>query len=493
MNRMALTSKRDRLRGFLTRHQQFAGVIALICLVSGVVLSRRLPPGVRVEKVTIAGDTPALKFIPAGAGPHPVALLAHGYSATKETLFWYGEALAAAGFVCYSVDLPGHGESPRLFSFVETARAIGDFARAIGPVDVFLGHSMGGGAGGETVREGLLRPKLVIAAGSDPQLGKDAPPLLFLVGRFDEFVKSDELKTRLDARLVISPWSDHSLELFDPLLIHAAVNAASVAIGKVPPAPDGSWRWHVLGILLTLCGASGLALDLPRFPPRWEWAGGIIVAVLYGGACFLTLGPFLGLKPHPQNFLPQIITAAIALAVLVGAGKWRVPRWIFAALAVAIAMGGVLASNSFPARSGISLFYILRFSQVFAPALIVGTIVGSMAVFRGSRFRGDVAMAVIVGCALFQLGNAPRSIPPSTKAHHFIKLDAKLGDACVGQYEFALNNIFRSPTEIKIWRARRSDVRAGHRPPCPFGHPRNISRIRNQLFPYGKRGGINLH
>lgn len=452
MNRVALTSKWDRLRNFLTRHQRLAVFTALICFASGVVLSHHLPPGVRVEKVTMAGDTPALKFIPAGVGPHPVALLAHGYSARKETLFWYGEALSAAGFVCYSVDLPGHGESPRLYSFVETAHAIGDFAKAIGPVDVFLGHSMGGGAGGEAVREGLMRPKLVIAAGSGPRLGKDAPPLLLLVGRFDEFFKSDELKTRSEARLVISPWSDHGLELFDPLLIRAAVNAASVIIGKTPPAPYGSWRWHVLGILLTLFGASGLALVLPRFPPRWEWAGGLIVLVLFGGAYFLTLNTYLDLKPHPQNFLTQIITTVITLVVLVGAGKWRVPRWIFAVLAVAIAIGCVMASASLAAHMSISLLHIVIFSQVFASALFVGTIIGGIAAFRGSRFSGDVAMAVIVGCGLFQMGNAPRSIPESTKAHHFIKLDAKLCDACVGQYEFALDNVFRSPAQVKIWR-----------------------------------------
>ncbi|HEY3856331.1 MAG TPA: hypothetical protein VGO67_18250 [Verrucomicrobiae bacterium] len=99
----------------------------------------------------------------------------------------------------------------------------------------------------------------------------------------------------------------------------------------------------------------------------------------------------------------------------------------------------------------ISLFHILVFSQVLAPALFVGTIVGEIAAFRESRFSGDVAMALFVGCGLFQF-NAPRSIPESTKAHHFIKLDAKLSDACVGWHEFALDNVFRSPAEVKIWR-----------------------------------------
>ena len=36
-------------------------------------------------------------------------LLAHGATGSNEMLFRFGEALAAAGFECYSVDQAGHG------------------------------------------------------------------------------------------------------------------------------------------------------------------------------------------------------------------------------------------------------------------------------------------------------------------------------------------------------------------------------------------------
>ena len=127
--------------------------VAAICFVTGVALSLRIEPGIRIQKVTLAEDTAALKFIPTGAGPHPVALLAHGFAASKETLFRYGEALAAAGFICYSVDQPGHGASPRKFTFMEAAHTLEAVAREVGPVDVFAGWSMGGGTGGEAVRK----------------------------------------------------------------------------------------------------------------------------------------------------------------------------------------------------------------------------------------------------------------------------------------------------------------------------------------------------
>src|ERR1043165_6981866 len=121
---------------------------AIAVLIFGVFLSRVMEPGVRVEQVTLTNGTPALKFIPTGAGPHPVALLAHGYASSKEALFLYGEALAGAGFICYSVDQPGHGASPRKFTFNEAVHTLEAVAREIGPVDVFAGWSMGGGAGG---------------------------------------------------------------------------------------------------------------------------------------------------------------------------------------------------------------------------------------------------------------------------------------------------------------------------------------------------------
>src|SRR6058998_3093942 len=97
---------------------------AILALILGAILSRVIEPGVRVEKVTLAEDTPALKFIPTGTGTHPVALLAHGYASSKEALFRYGEALAAAGFICYSVDQPGHGASPRPYTLIEAAHTL---------------------------------------------------------------------------------------------------------------------------------------------------------------------------------------------------------------------------------------------------------------------------------------------------------------------------------------------------------------------------------
>lgn len=118
------------------------------------------------RKSGLAGNTPAIRLSPSSPGPHPMALLAHGATASKETLFRFGEALSAAGFDCFTVDLPGHGASRQSFSIRKVLHTPGEVARALESVDVFLGHSMGAAVGAWSVREAGFRPKLFIGVGA---------------------------------------------------------------------------------------------------------------------------------------------------------------------------------------------------------------------------------------------------------------------------------------------------------------------------------------
>src|SRR3954447_4124077 len=95
---------------------------AITSLGAGAALSRVVEPGVRVEKIMLTTNTPALRLFPATPGPHPIGLLAHGNGGSKEMLFRFGEALAAAGFDCYSVDQAGFGESPQACSLTNLDR-----------------------------------------------------------------------------------------------------------------------------------------------------------------------------------------------------------------------------------------------------------------------------------------------------------------------------------------------------------------------------------
>jgi hypothetical protein len=448
-----------KFRSFLDKNSRWIAGAAITCLVAGALLANRVEPGIRVESITIAGDTPALHFIPAASGPRHVALLCHGFAAWKETLFRYGEALAAAGFDCYSVDLPGYGSSPRTyFSFIDAAHALEDAARAVGPVDVFLGHSMGGGVGGAAVRDGGLKPKLFIALGANPHLGKDGPPLLLLAGRFEEAVPVAVLKQRTDVRLVLGPWSEHCLELWDPVLVHEAVKAACAAVGQTSPPAPTVWRWRLAGEALGMLGALGLAFCLPTLPPRWAWARGLLVPVIFIVAMVLTNNLWLDRVPHPRLFPGQIAVMIVTLLVVMGAGPLRVPRWSFVVLNVAVLIGSLFIVTRVPVfHTPIPLALV---SVIFLPGMVAGTAIGGIAAFRGSRRDGDLAMAIIVGWFLIQLDphKTKAADAPAPKPSVAVKLDTKLYDACVGQYLFSPNILYGSPVKLTIRRQQNQLV-----------------------------------
>ncbi len=421
--------------------------VAAVCFITGIALSHLTEPGVRVQIITLAEGTPALEFIPTGPGPHPVALLAHGYASSKEALFRYGEALAAAGFMCYSVDQPGHGASPRTLTLLEAVHTLEAVAREIGPVDVFAGWSMGGFTGGEAVREGGMRPGLFIAIGSMPVLGDHAPPLLLLAGRFEEALPPALLKTRTDAQLVISPWSDHLLEGFDPVLVNAAVEAASAAVHKTPPAPPTSWRWRLIGAVLAMLAAGTLASCLTDLFPQLARLHGLFIGVFIVVAFMLTIGGrWVDATPHLRL---EVIAMPVIFLLAIIASRLRIPRWSFAALSV---LATVIAVCWFRASHSRAALIIWASALVLTPALVVGFVIGWFAVRRGSRLQGDIAMAIFLGCAPFQCLELPRTSPQAATPHIAIKLDAKLLDACIGEYEIAPDNVFLTGTKVTIWR-----------------------------------------
>lgn len=426
--------------------------VAAACFVIGTILSHRIEPGVRVQKVTLVENTPALQFLPVGAGPHPVALLAHGYMSCKENLFRYGEAFAAAGFVCFDPDLPGHGMSQRTFTVLDTVQALDSIAREVGPVDVFVGHSMGGFVGGEAVREGGMNPGLFIGVGSMPVLGDNAPPLLLLSGRFDEAFPPALLKTRTDARVVISPWADHGLEIWSPVLVNAAVEAACDAVHKTPPPPSTVWLWRFAGVALAILAAGKLASCLTDLYPQLARFRGLLISGLIVAAFMLTItGLGIDVTPHPRSFPKHSASMAVTLLLAIAAGRWRIPRWSFAALGIVvmvIAVGWVkVFGGPATARLVISTF-------TFAAILIVGTVIGWIAGRRGSRLQGDIAMAVIVGCAAFQWNQPPRTAAAVFKPHVAVELNSTNYDAFLGQYLFPPDYRFWTGVKLTIWRER---------------------------------------
>lgn len=377
------------------RASWFGIVATAILLAAGIMLSRRVEPAIDIDSVTLAGATPAIRFLPRTTGPHPTALLAHGLSASKESLFRYCEALAAAGFACYAMDLPGHGESPKPFSYDESVRTIDTVIRALGSVDVFLGHSMGAYAGAGSIRDGRLNPKLFIAVGALPDFGSRRPFLLLLAGRFDESLSerfdkplSDMVRQRYEgARLVTSPWSDHFFELYDPALVHVAVEAACASTGRAVPASPEAWRWRLLGAVLTVLGGLILTVRLLQLFPSLAPVRGVLIALATIGAIAVAGGTWFGVAPVVRRLPAQLVFASLLAVVFVSIGKMQVPRWSFVALAAVSILGCVVVQKPFLALIAAGLL----------GALCAGVAVAWVATYRGTRRDGDIALAIFSG------------------------------------------------------------------------------------------------
>src|SRR5262245_18907404 len=376
---------------------------AIISLSAGAALSHVIEPGVRVEKVMLATNTPALRLFPATPGPHSIALLAHGNGGSKEMLFRFGEALAAAGFDCYSVDQAGYGESPQYCSLTNLELNFRELERALDPVDVFIGHSMGAAFGSWSVREAGFQPKLFIGVGFPAKLGEDGPSLLLLAGLFEEFSfnRPARLQSITNAQVVISPWSEHILETYDPVLVRAAVEAACAAVGKpVPPAPT-EWRWRFAGLVLGIAGALGLMFRLPELHPRLARARGLIVPAVLLLAVILTMGTWVGVTPQLRRIPQQLVLLVALWVALAGLSRLGMPRWSLAVVTGILALGCLALRIAYPAN--LFLFAMLMNTLAISTLLLVpSTLVGRIATRGGSRRDGDVAMAIFASYVIGQ-------------------------------------------------------------------------------------------
>src|SRR5262245_8988393 len=312
-----------------THTQRWIVVAAIISLAVGAALSHVIEPGVRVEKIMLTTNIPALRIFPATPGPHPKALLAHGGCGSKENLFRFGEALAAAGFDCYSVDQAGQGESPQPFSLTNILLNIQESEWALGEVGVFIGHSLGGGAGAWCVREFGFRPKLFLALESDINVGERGPPLVVLMARFGEAAPLIRtwLKGQTNAQVIISPWSEHITAAYDPGLVNGGAKAACAAFGKPVPAASTAWRWRLVGLLLGITGALGLMFCLPGVHPRLARIRRFIVSGVLLIALMLPLDTWLAASPQLRRIPAHLVVLMVVWLALIGARRLRMPRW----------------------------------------------------------------------------------------------------------------------------------------------------------------------
>lgn len=133
----------------------------------------------------------------------PRVLLVHGWEGRGAQLGPLVEPLLERGFRVVTFDAPAHGSSPgSTSSLIHFARAIERVARAYGPFEAIITHSMGGAAMTWAFRTGALAERVVMIA--PPIDVRDFTRQLTTALSLNEDVR-EGVHRRLERRLGVSP------------------------------------------------------------------------------------------------------------------------------------------------------------------------------------------------------------------------------------------------------------------------------------------------
>lgn len=260
------------------------GAARRIVLVSGTVLYAfalllmRLstPAGVTYESLVIQGP----EGKPCGGSlwrpaepPKAVILLGHGVSSNRGVMATIAKAYAAEGFAALALDFWGHGQSRERFDWMANPAQVlawCAWARHAFPglPLAYLGHSMGGFAGNEAFAERPDAADAFISLGALPRRDAKIKTLIAL-GEYEELFTPERAREQAagKADVIVSPFSDHALETWDPILIRDMVAWTQSALGLAASTGFiwGRWAIAILAAAIGCIGTLLLAGWLARF------------------------------------------------------------------------------------------------------------------------------------------------------------------------------------------------------------------------------------
>lgn len=300
-----------------------------------VMMHLSVPTGMRHVEVSfgLPGGLPVFGRVwtPAEA-PKATVVLGHGVTENQGTMAALAKAFAAQGYAAVAIDFHGHGRSRAGFDWMSNPAQVTAWCawlRTQYPAlpMAYLGHSMGGFAG----TEAFQRDPPVQAFVSLGAMPRAFPPVKTLVaaGQFEELFTPDEAreKTAGKADLLISPWSNHALEPWDPMLALGIVQWVDSALG-VPAQGSYPWGSWILAITATVLGTASLLLAAGQALLLLAVSQGASVPVL--SARRWSLNPYRlaarVLRPAPDAALPraakpwQAVLVAVLFAALVTGG-----------------------------------------------------------------------------------------------------------------------------------------------------------------------------
>jgi pimeloyl-ACP methyl ester carboxylesterase len=203
---------------------------------------------------------------PGGTARGRVVLL-HGMMSTAATWWRVGPALAARGWVVDALDLPGHGDWPRsdrplgLDTLVE-----GVAGRLDGPVDLLVGHSLGGAVAATLAgRRPTAARALVLEDPPSRSRADHAATLAAGIEADARVVRSDRQRLVRREREANPTWADEDVE-------HSVDGIAAADTAALAAGLRGELAWD-LPAMVAAVQVPLLVLAAPAGPGTVE-AGG---------------------------------------------------------------------------------------------------------------------------------------------------------------------------------------------------------------------------
>lgn len=338
-----------------TRPQARAGrlllaLLGVVLVVGGLLVVVSADDDVVRERVVVDG-VPVTMLRPAGDGPFPGVVVAHGFSASSTLMSGIGIALAEDGWAAALLDFRGHGASARGLGDTDAGGLEDDLAAVRGWLrerpDVagepaLVGHSMGAGAVTRVATDDPAVPGTVaisLPTAEDLPPAAEGPPLFLLVGSAEpaRFGEAAQQAADLGYQTETIPGAEHISILFRTATLESLVGWLDETVGREPAGPVGTdWRLPAVGAVylgsaLVFWPVSAWVLrpapselrGRGRQPPAW------LATPLAGVAAGLVLLALPGLAEAVPLLIGGYLAAFLVLTgvvLLLWAGRWERPE-----------------------------------------------------------------------------------------------------------------------------------------------------------------------
>jgi pimeloyl-ACP methyl ester carboxylesterase len=333
------------------------GLLSLCLLVIAAAMMFRPGGEARRDRGVFPTDPPTSYFHYTPSQPAKGrVLVVHGLNSNKQIMNVFSSAMAGAGFEVYSIDLPGHGDSPAGFEATRARSAVEQVLQELGDVTV-IGHSLGAGLLLDLANDHDFKSMVLLSPPPTPVNRIRAERLLVFTGEYDlprisAFVPELEEGGAKSVDIRTAPWAGHSAAVFRSDTITQIVEWLGVGATNVRIAPQLIGMalllaWSIATGILLLSGRSiqGNKQDLAKVSV-WYVGATLLATVICTAVPFhRVLGLFAtdylvgvmfvaGIILCAAFFQPQIQNARSQTAPTVG--RMRVAREIAQAFLAAV-------------------------------------------------------------------------------------------------------------------------------------------------------------